>query len=128
MNDHEVRTKIEEHYSYVGVDETKVHEGYYHEDVIVDFPQGGERIRGKANLFAFRSNYPAHVRITPRRISGSGDLWVHEGTISYDGKPSFTMAIIEFRDGKVAHETIYITDGWEPPAWRAQWVEPMPTT
>jgi hypothetical protein len=30
---------------------------------------------------------------------------------------------MEFRDGKVVRERIYFGDPWEPPAWRAQWVE-----
>jgi len=32
---------------------------------------------------------------------------------------------MEFRDGKVVRETLYFTEPWDPPAWRAQWVEPM---
>ena len=30
---------------------------------------------------------------------------------------------MEFRDGKVVRERIYFGESWEPPAWRAQWVE-----
>jgi hypothetical protein len=30
---------------------------------------------------------------------------------------------MEFRDGKVARETIYFADPFEPPEWRSQWVE-----
>jgi len=30
---------------------------------------------------------------------------------------------MEFRDGKVARETQYFADPFEPPAWRTQWVE-----
>jgi hypothetical protein len=30
---------------------------------------------------------------------------------------------MEFRDDKVVREPIYFGDPWEPPAWRAQWVE-----
>jgi hypothetical protein len=61
--------------------------------------------------------------MTIQRIRGSGDLWVAENVITYDGKPMHTVNILEFRDGKVSHETIYFGDPWEPPAWRAQWVE-----
>jgi hypothetical protein len=49
--------------------------------------------------------------------------WVAENVITYDGKPVHTVNILEFRDGKVTHETIYFGDPWEPPTWRAQWVE-----
>ena len=37
--------------------------------------------------------------------------------------PTQTVSIMEFRDAKVAHETQYFADPFEPPAWRAQWVE-----
>ncbi|HEY3084151.1 MAG TPA: hypothetical protein VGK28_01725 [Candidatus Dormibacteraeota bacterium] len=66
------------------------------------------------------------MRIQPRRIVGSGDVWVIEGTVSYDGVPQHLASIWEFRGDRVVHETVYITQSWEPPAWRAQWVEPMP--
>ena len=62
----------------------------------------------------------------PRRVTGSGDVWVIESTISYDDEPHFSVSIWEFREDKVAHETVYVTDKWEPPTWRAQWVERMP--
>jgi hypothetical protein len=29
--------------------------------------------------------------------------------------------IREFRGDKVARETIYVTESWEAPEWRAQW-------
>ena len=53
----------------------------------------------------------------------SGNLWVAENVITYDGKPTHTVNILETRDGKVTHETIYFGDPWRPPAWRAHWVE-----
>jgi hypothetical protein len=30
---------------------------------------------------------------------------------------------MEFRDGTVVRERIYLGEPWEPPAWRAKWVE-----
>lgn len=124
MDDATIRQTILDHYAAAGTDERHVAESYA-DDVILDFPQGGERIRGKENIIAFRSAYPAEVRIEPRRITGSGGVWVIESTISYDGRPQYLASIWEFRDGKVVHETSYVAEGWEPPSWRAQWVEPM---
>jgi hypothetical protein len=127
-----IRAKIIEHYRHAGVHEKAAVEPYYHEDAILDFPQGSERIRGREGILAMRSAFPGEVRVVPRRVIGEGDLWVHEGTITYDGQPKLTTAIIELRDGKVARETIYVYEGWDPPPWRARWVEPMgngdPTT
>jgi hypothetical protein len=95
----------------------------YADDAVVEWPQGGERIRGKANIIGFRSTYPARQRFEVRRITGCDDVWVNEYTIHYDDKPVMVVGIMEFRDGKVVRERIYFGEPWEPPAWRAQWVE-----
>lgn len=118
-------TMIREHYAAAGTDEERVSRDYT-DDAILDFPQGGERMRGRDRILAFRLAYPARVRLTPRRVVGAGDVWVIESTIAYDGVPQFSVSIWELREGKVAHETVYVTEGWEPPGWRAGWVEPMP--
>jgi hypothetical protein len=97
----------------------------YADDAVVEWPQGGERIRGKANIIGFRSAYPARQDFELHRIVGCHDLWVNEYTIRYDDRPVFVVGIMEFRDQKVFRERIYFGDPWEPPAWRAQWVEPI---
>ena len=60
-----------------------------------------------------------------RRIIGAGDLWVTEYVLTYDGRPSYTVSIMEFLDGKVARETQYFGDPFAPGPSRAQWVERM---
>jgi hypothetical protein len=72
-----------------------------------------------------RSAYPAELAFELHNTRGTGDLWVNEYTIRYDGKPVFVVGIMEFRGDKVSHETIYFGDPWDPPAWRKQWVEPL---
>ncbi len=64
---------------------------------------------------------------TVQRILGGGDLWVTEFILTYDGKPSYTVSIMEFLGEKVAHETQYFTDPFAAPASRIQWREPMDT-
>lgn len=124
MDDGTARVMIRDHFAAAGKDEVLAME-IYAGDAVLEFPQGGERIRGTANILAFRTAYPASLDFEMRRTIGSGDLWVNEYTIRYDGKPSHVVGIMEFREGKVVRETIYVTEPWEPPAWRAQWVEPM---
>jgi hypothetical protein len=47
---------------------------------------------------------------------------VTEYLISYDGSPwMFTVSIMEFRGDHVAHERIYIMEGWEAAEWRKPW-------
>jgi hypothetical protein len=121
MDDREIRAALERHWSDIN-NQDVVHE-IYHDDAVLEFPQGGERLVGRANLRAMRDAYPTSLTLTTQRIRGSGDLWVAENIITYDGKPMHTVNIMEFRDGKVVRETIYFGDPWEPPAWRAQWTE-----
>jgi len=59
------------------------------------------------------------------RITGRDDLWVNEYAIRYDDRPVVAVGIMEFGAGKVVRERIYFGEPWEPPAWRARWVEPM---
>jgi hypothetical protein len=52
---------------------------------------------------------------------------VTEFILTYDGKPSYTVSIMEFKGDKVARETQYFADPFAAPASRAQWVERMDT-
>jgi hypothetical protein len=90
---------------------------------VLDYPQSGERIRGRANIRESRTVQPNQKRFEIRRIIGSGDLWVTEYILTYDGAPSYTVSIMEFRDGLVAHETQYFADPFEPGPSRAYLVE-----
>src|SRR5947199_6365114 len=83
------------------------------------------RIRGRRNIQITRAKQPSKKRFAVRRVSGSGDLWVTEYILTYDGKPSYTVSIMEFSGDKVARETQYFADPFEASAWRAQWVERM---
>lgn len=96
----------------------------YADDAVLEFPQSGERFVGKRNFLEWRKQYPAAVEFQLRRIHGGGDLWIVEGSVSYDGgEPWYGVSIHEFRDGLMIRETIYVSPGWEAPAWRAPWRE-----
>ncbi len=92
---------------------------------MLEYPQSRERIRGRRNIQITRTNQPSKKRFAVQRIIGSGQLWITEYILTYDGKPSYTVSIMEFNGDKVARETQYFTDPFEPGAWRAPWVERM---
>jgi hypothetical protein len=124
MNDAETRASLVRHWSDV-TNHAVTHE-IYHDDAVLEFPQGGERLVGLANIRAMREAYPAEVAITIQRMRGAGELWVTETLITYDGEKTMNAVnIMELREGKVARETIYFGEPWQPPAWRARWVERM---
>jgi hypothetical protein len=93
---------------------------------VLEYPQSGERIRGRRNIQSSRAARPNRKRFAVRRIIGAGDLWITEYVPTYDERPSYTVSIMEFLDGKVARETQYFGDPFDPGLSRAQWVERMP--
>jgi hypothetical protein len=118
MTSDEFREMWLRHWAHVGIDENVVHEDY-HDDAVLEFPQSGERFEGRATFQEWREKYPAKVGLELVRVSGSGDHWVAEGRIQYDdGPPAHTVTLVEVRDGKVAHERIYVSEGWDAPEWR----------
>jgi hypothetical protein len=121
LDEKELMLALKRHWDYSGRDEDIAHE-IYHDDAVLEFPQSGERFEGVANFREWRRQYPAHLAFHTRRITYRDDLAVVENLISYDGAPwMYTVNLLEFRDDKVAHERIYIMDGWEAADWRAPW-------
>jgi hypothetical protein len=122
---HEIRAALDQHWAASDANDFETEHFIYREDAVLEYPQSGERIRSRRNIQGQRTNQPSKKRFAVRRIIGGGDLWVTELIITYDGKPSYTVSIMEFRDDKVARETQYFADPFAAPASRAQWVERM---
>ncbi len=118
------RTALEEHWAASAGGDLEAEHRIYSEDVLCEYPQSGEKIRGRHNLEALRGHHPGKPSgFKIRSLVGVGDLWVTEYVIDYEGKPFLTVSIMVFRDGRVVHETQYFTEPFEAPAWRSQWVE-----
>jgi hypothetical protein len=79
----------------------------YADDVIVEYPQSGEIIRGKHNIQAIRTHHPARRTFNVRKITGAGDTWVTEYLLTYDGAPTYTVSIMQFSGDHVTRETQY---------------------
>ena len=112
-------------------------------DMITDYPQSGERIRGWANIRATAENYPGGLPkdvagkvigsqdkwvVGPSynvlRIEGSGDVYTVVGSANYpDGQTWQVMSLIELKSGKIVKTTELYGAPFEAPEWRAKWVE-----
>src|SRR6202451_2941930 len=125
MDEDEIRAALDRHWAASDANDFAVEHDIYRDDAVIEYPQSGERIRGRHNIQASRTVQPNAKRFTVRRIVGSGDLWVSEFILTYDGVPSYSVSVMEFQDGKVARETQYFGDPFEPGPSRAQWVERM---
>jgi ketosteroid isomerase-like protein len=123
MADSEIRAALDRHWAASDASDFDAEHEIYRDDAVLEYPQSGERVRGRRNIQASRAAQPNRKRFTVRRILGTGDLWISEFTITYDGQPSYSVSIMEFQDGKVAKETQYFGDAFEPGPSRAQWVE-----
>ena len=120
----EIREALNRHWQASAAGNAEAEHDIYDDAAICDYPQSGERILGRANLQALRSHHPGHPSgFTVRRTLGNGNLWVTEYTIAYEERTAYTVSIMEFRNGKVVHETQYFADSFEAPAWRRQWVQ-----
>lgn len=125
MENQEIRAALDRHWAASDANDFETEHQIYQDDAVLEYPQSGERIRGRRAIQASRTAQPNLKHFTVRRIVGAGDLWVTEFVLTYDGRPSYTVSIMEFRDGKVARETQYFSDPFEPGPSRAQWVERM---
>ncbi|MET0969435.1 MAG: nuclear transport factor 2 family protein [Tardiphaga sp.] len=126
MDNQTIRAALDRHWQASDANDFAAEHAIYHDDAVLDYPQSGERIRGRHNILESRTVQPNAKRFTVRRITGCGDLWVSEFTLTYDGVPSYVVSIMQFRDGLVAHETQYFADGFAPGPSRAHLVERMP--
>ncbi len=124
MQEQQIRAALDAHWRASAAGDANAEHDIYADDAICDYPQSGERIFGRSNLQALRSHHPGKPSgFTVKRILGQGALWITEYTITYHGQPAYTVSIMEFRDGKVVHETQYFADPFEAPAWRSRWVQ-----
>jgi ketosteroid isomerase-like protein len=126
MEEEPIREALNAHWRASAAGDADAEHAIYADEAICEYPQSGERIVGRSNLQALRSHHPGKPSgFNVRRMLGRGDLWITEYTITYQGRAAYTVSVMEFREGKVAHETQYFADPFEAPAWRSQWVERM---
>ena len=125
MDDRTLRMPLKRHWTASDTSDVKAEHEIYHEDAVLHYPQSGERIRGRHNIQESRTVQPNKKRFSVSRIVGSGDLWVTEFILSYDGIPSYAVSIMEFHEELVANETQYFADRFDPGPSRAHLVERM---
>ena len=124
--DADIRTRLQQHWEASERGDVDAEHAIYAADAILDYPQSGERFRGRSKIQAQRGGHPAERHFTVRRILGHGDLWISECVITYDGVPTYSLSVMEIADGLVAHETQYFADPFPASPGRASLAEPIP--
>lgn len=119
-------------------------EGLLDDDFEDVYPQSGELTRGLANFRSIIEQYPGggyagqgtdrlvgtedRWALTPSftvvRIEGTGDTFTGVTRSRYpDGTDWYIVTIAQMRNGKLWRAETYFAQTFEPPAWRAAWVE-----
>jgi hypothetical protein len=123
--DLENRDAIEQHWAASEAGDSELEHRLYAEDAVLDYPQSGERFVGRSTIAEQRGGNPAKRHFALRRVLGAGSVWVSECVITYDGKPTHSVSIMEFDGDLVAHETQYFADPFDAPASRARIAQRM---
>ena len=114
-----------------------------HPDFEDQYPQSGEVTRGAEDIKSIIRNYPGGYEdlgqkrvigvedawvttplFTVLRIEGSGNTYTGLQRARYpDGSEWYVVVIGELKDGKVWRVQTLWAPTFDPPAWRAPWVE-----
>jgi hypothetical protein len=70
MNDRTVRVELKRHWDASDASDFNIEHEIYREDAVLDYPQSGERIRGRHNIQPSRLVQPKRFKV--QRIIGSG--------------------------------------------------------
>lgn len=100
--DHNIRPALDRQWAASDANVFEAEHEIYLDNAMLEYPQSGERIRGRHKIQESRTVQPSHKRFAIQRIVGNGNLWVTEFVLSYDGMPSYAVSIMEFSEGKVA--------------------------
>lgn len=126
MNETKNRARIEAFVTALNRKDLDALDKLFAEDVILEWPQSGERIKGGQNRREIYNRFPSLPSVKTRQVTGSGDVWVLEASLDYgDGEPYQCIFIFEMHDGLIARETAYWSKPFPAPEWRAPWVEQM---
>lgn len=123
--DDDVRAALQRHWAASDANDFTAEHAIYAEHAVLEYPQSGERIRGRQRIQASRMAQPDPKRFIVRRTLGGGGLWITEFVITYGKEPVHVVSLMEFEAGRVIRETQYFGAPFEPGPSRSQWVERM---
>jgi hypothetical protein len=95
-------------------------------ELIVEWPQSRERMRGPDSFIAVNRHYPGNHSVTILRAAAFGPqvvttVWIEADT----GQRTFANSFFEFRQGRIARIEEYWAEPYPAPEWRSRWVESL---
>ena len=116
---------VEKFWATMQTNDFKAAGEFLHDDYVLEWPQSGEQIRGRENFVAVNTNYSAYGRweFTIHRILAEGNEVVSDVGVTDGVVTGRAITFSSIRDGKIMHQVEFWPDPFEPPEWRAEWVE-----
>ena len=98
---------------------------HLHDDFILEWPQSGERIRGRDNFAELNTAYPAAGiwRFWINQVVADDDVVVTDVSVTDGKRTDRVITFSTIRDGKIWKQVEFWPEPFEAPGWRTQWVE-----
>jgi hypothetical protein len=94
------------------------------EDIVMEWPQSGERFRGRENALGAVSAQPEKPEIAGEpRLIGSGDVWVIMMPLRYGEEIHHYVGVFELEGGKIRRTTEFFGAPFPAQEFRAQYVD-----
>ena len=101
VQEEQIRAALDQHWPASDASDFKTEHDIYRRGCYAGISRSqASECTGESIYRAIAATSRAKSRLTVRRIIGSGDLWITEFIMTYDGKPSYTVSIMEFSGGQ----------------------------
>lgn len=125
MTNEEGRIVVERFWAAMATNDFQAAAEWLHDDYVLEWPQSGERIVGRANFAAVNENYPAagRWRFTINRLVAGDNIVVTDVRVTDGDVVAMAITFSTVQDGKIIQQIEYWPDPYDPSLWRKQWVE-----
>lgn len=116
---------IENYWVAMNTNDWRAAAEFFSDDFVLEWPQSGERIRGRDNFVAVNTNYPANGRwgfAVNQIVAGETDV-VSDVNVTDGVIQGRVLTFSQMRDGKIVSQKEFWPEPFAAPEWRAQWVE-----
>lgn len=118
---------VERFWAAINANDFRTASEFLHDEFVLEWPQSGECICGRANFIAVNENYPSTGRwsATVHRLLADADEVASEVTVTDGAVTATAITFSKIHNGKIVRQTEYWPDPFEAAAWRAKWVKRM---
>ena len=123
----ETRDVVERYWQTMNTNDFRAVGELLDDDFMLDYPQSGERIRGRERNALVNERYPSPGpwSFQVERILADGDCAVTDVQVRGAEVEARVISFFELRDGRILRLTEYWPEPFTGPEWRAPWAEPI---